>query len=224
MARILLVEDDSKLMTAVKDLIVFENHQLETASNGRDGYEMMQARSFDLVVLDWDLPLMSGIDILREFRGAGGTTPILMLTGKSAAEEKELALDSGADDYVCKPFNVKEFRARIRALLRRPPQLVEEVLRVEGISLDPRTFIATLDNKDMRLTAREFSLLEFLMRNSNQVFSLDAFIERLWPSADECSEDAVRMAIKRLRQKLGNKGSFIQTVYGSGYMFSAKKD
>jgi DNA-binding response OmpR family regulator len=222
MAKVLVVEDDSHITGAIRDLLSFENHQIDIEADGLDGYERLQACIYDLIILDWDLPGISGLELCQKFRFAGGVAPILMLTGKSSAEDKEAALDSGADDYVCKPFNAKELRARVRALLRRPPTLVEDVVRCEGIVLDPRAYSASVDDVQVKITAKEFMLLHFFIRHPNQVFSIEALTNRLWPNADECSEEAVRMAIKRLRQKLGQKGALIQTLYGSGYVFSTK--
>ncbi len=222
MAKLLLIEDDSHITSAITELLSFENHQIEAESDGKEGYERLRAFSYDLVILDWDLPGMTGLEICCGFRWGGGVAPVLMLTGKAAPEDKELALDSGADDYLCKPFNAKELRARVRALLRRPHALIEDVLRCEGIVIDPRAYTASVGERPLKITAKEFMILEFFMRNPNQVFSLEALMLRLWPNSEECSEEAVRMAIKRLRQKLEEKGTMIQTLYGVGYTFSPK--
>lgn len=221
MAKLLVVEDDPLVLKAVTDILTFEQHKLETFTNGQKGFEMLKAFTYDLIILDWDVPGMSGLEICQKFRWTGGVTPVLMLTGKNNPEEKELALDSGADDYVCKPFNAKELCARVRALLRRPQQLVGDVLRCQGIVLDPSAHVATVDANTLKLTSKEFELLEYFLRHPNQVTSIEALLARLWPNADECSQEAVRMAIKRLRQKLGDKGELIQTLYGTGYVFAA---
>jgi DNA-binding response OmpR family regulator len=219
MAKLLMVEDDLHVLQAVREILSFDMHQLETATSGSAGYASMQDFQFDLIILDWDLPDISGLELCQKYRWSGGMTPILMLTGKNKAEDKELALDSGADDYVCKPFNTKELRARVRALVRRPPVIRDETIKCCGIVLDPKAFTVTLDGENIKITAKEFALLEYFLRNPNQAFSIEALILRLWPNADECSEEAVRMAIKRLRQKLGERGSMIETLYGAGYTF-----
>jgi DNA-binding response OmpR family regulator len=143
-----------------------------------------------------------------------------MLTGKNAISEKEAGLDSGADDYLTKPFNMKELSARLRALLRRPAGVVENVLKVRDIEMDPARYLVTKAGTEIQLLPKEFSLLEFFMRHPNQVFSSDALIQRVWHSDSDATGDAIRTCLKRLRKKLGDndeKEPIIQTVHGVGY-------
>lgn len=219
MPKILIVEDDVGLSKMVRDWLTFEHHMVETANNGRDGLERLQVYEYDLVILDWELPEMTGVEILRELRGRGSMTPVLMLTGKSSVNDKEEGLDAGADDYLTKPFHMKELSARVRSVLRRAGGNVANVLKVRDMELDPSSFRATRGGKEIQLLPKEFAMLEFLMRHVNQVFSAEALLSRVWASESEVTVDAVSTCIKRLRKKidLPDTDSFIRTVHGVGY-------
>lgn len=220
MPKILIVEDDPGLQKTVRDWLTFEHHMVETASNGRDGLEKIQVYEYDLVILDWELPEMTGVEILREIRRRGSSMPVLMLTGKSSVNDKEEGLDAGADDYLTKPFHMKELSARVRSVLRRAGGNVANTLKVQDVELDPAGFRATRAGREIQLLPKEFALLEFLMRHANQVFSAEALLSRVWASESEVSVDAISTCVKRLRKKLdepGSKDSFIRTVHGVGY-------
>jgi DNA-binding response OmpR family regulator len=220
MAKILIVEDDHDLGGMVVDWLRFEHHSVEIVHNGREGLERLQTSEYDAVILDWDLPGMAGIDVCRQFRTEGGLSPIIMLTGKNAISEKEQGLDSGADDYLTKPFNMKELSARLRAVLRRPAGVVANVLKVRDIEMDPSRYLVKKAGVEIQLLPKEFSLLEFFMRHPNQVFSSDALIQRVWQSDSEATGDAIRTCLKRLRKKLGDSDDsepIIQTIHGVGY-------
>src|SRR5262249_34277288 len=171
------------------------------------------------LILDWQLPGMAGIDICKEFRSQGGMTPVLMLTGKSAISDKETGLDAGADDYLTKPFHMKELSARVRALFRRASRGTSNILTIGDLVLDPSNYRVTRDGVEIQLQKREFALLEFLMRNPNRVFSSEALLERVWVTDADVTPDAIRVYIMRLRKKVdeGAKASLIQTVHGVGY-------
>lgn len=219
MAKILIVEDDLDLRQIVEDWLKHDHHLIETASKGDEAMELIGIYSYDLIILDWQLPVYDGIQILKKFRQNGGKTPVLMLTGQDLAEQIEQGLDSGADDYLTKPFHMKELSARIRALLRRPVSVTDIVLRAAGINLNPRTFAVTKDGTDIRLLPKEFALLEFLMRHPNQVFSAEALLDRVWHSENDAAPETVRTCIKRLRKKIDGESeeSVIQTLHGVGY-------
>lgn len=219
MAKILLVEDDRDLAGMVFDWLKFEHHLVEMVHDGQEGLELVQSYDYDIIVLDWELPNVSGVDILRQYRSGGGMTPILMLTGKGAVHEKEAGLDSGADDYLTKPFHMKELSARVRSLLRRPPQVTGNVLTAGLLSLEPSTYRVTKNGADLQLLPKEFALLEFLMRHPNQVFSAEALLDRVWKSESDVSPETVRTCLKRLRKKIDVEGeaSIIQTLHGVGY-------
>jgi len=180
---------------------------------------MLKFYQYDVVILDWQLPGMTGIEVIREYRSFGGKTPVLMLTGKSAIPEKEEGFDSGVDDYLTKPFHMKELSARLRALLRRPDTLVSEALQIGALKMDRRTHVVLLDGKEVDLKPTEYALLEFLMRHPGQVFAPEALLDRVWSSQSDASVDALTTCIKRLRKKISSEGqeSIIKTIYGVGY-------
>ena len=219
MAKILLVEDDVEFSGVVKSWLSNEHHAVEVVHDGLEARHQLQVFEYDLVVLDWQLPGLSGVEICQDFRSRGGMTPVLMLTGKSTVADKESGLDSGADDYLTKPFHMKELSARVRALLRRASRGTSNVLTIGDLVLDPANYRVTRDGAEIQLQKREFALLEFLMRNPNRVFSSEALLERVWATEADVTPDAIRVYIMRLRKKVdeGAKASLIQTVHGVGY-------
>ncbi len=220
MAKILLVEDDLGLQRMVRDWLTFEHHLVETADNGRDGMDKLQFYEYDLVILDWELPSMTGIEICKAFRTQGGTTPVLLLTGKGTISDKESGFEAGADDYLTKPFHLKELSLRLRSLLRRSSAALQgDTLKFRDLELEPSNHCVMRQGKDLQLLPKEFALLEFFMRHPNQVFSAEALLSRVWTSENETSVDAVSTCIKRLRKKVDIEGqlSVIKTVHGVGY-------
>jgi DNA-binding response OmpR family regulator len=226
MAKILVVEDDRQLSNLIVDWLKGEGHLPEAVVKGTDGLEYLRSFKFDLVILDWDLPGLSGLDVCREFRNEGGKTPILMLTGKTHIDEKAVGLDSGADDYLTKPFHFKELGARLRALLRRPAAVQTSILAAGWLTLDPAAHQVQSHRKDLSLQPKEFALLEFFMRHPNQPFSSEAIIERVWASDTDAAPDTVRIQIMRLRSKIDESGkeSMIRTIHRVGYMFVPPAD
>ncbi|MCA9802889.1 MAG: response regulator transcription factor [Cyanobacteria bacterium HKST-UBA02] len=223
MAKILVVEDDRLLLDLVDEWLTDQHHLVETADNGRQAFELLCTFEYDIVLLDWDLPELSGIEILKAFRERGGATPVLMLTKKGSIDEKEAGFDSGTDDYLTKPFDLKELSARVGALLRRPAALVPPVIRLGNLELDPVRHRVSKDGEEVSLLPREFALLEFLMKHPGQVFSPAALIERVWESDAEVTDEAVSVTVRRLRKKIDAEGkaSAIGTVYGVGYRFDS---
>ncbi|MEM1239070.1 MAG: response regulator [Cyanobacteria bacterium P01_H01_bin.26] len=218
--RILLVDDDEALMDRLADHLIHQRYAVDITGDGSSAQGYLDMFSYDLVVLDLNLPDGSGIEFCQAFRSAGYEQPILMLSATDAAQQKVQALDAGADDYVVKPFDLNELDARIRALLRREQVGLPTVLQLGGINLDPSTCETTYDGTPVHLTPKEFALLELFLRRPNRVYSLDAIIDDLWPFESPPSEDAVRTHIKGLRQKLSAVGApkdLIKTVYGLGY-------
>ncbi len=218
MAKILLIEDDEQLSDIVRTALLFEHHTVDAVVNGAEGYGFLCMNPYDLVVLDWGLPEMNGIDICRGYRAKGGIAPILMLTGKGNISEKESGFDAGADDYLTKPFHMKELLARVRALLRRPASLVETVLKAGNLSLDPKKHRAFLNGESLSLVPKEFSLLEFFMRHPGQVFTPESLLEHVWPTDSDSTSLAVRTTMKRLRKKIDPDGKLLKTEHGIGYM------
>jgi DNA-binding response OmpR family regulator len=218
--RILLVDDDESLMQLLAESLIKQRYAVDLAVDGETAQEFLSLFTYDLVVLDRQLPDSDGIALCEQLRQNGFRSPILMLTASDASVDKVTAFDSGADDYVVKPFDFDELCARIRALLRRDSQTPSSVLSWGELSLHPDTFEVFYGDQMLHTTPKEYALLELFMRHTNRVFSLDAIIENLWSFDDPPSGDAVRTHIKGLRQKLKAGGApkdFIETVYGLGY-------
>ncbi|MBS2004653.1 MAG: response regulator transcription factor [Candidatus Obscuribacterales bacterium] len=225
MAKILLVEDDKNLAMLVKDGISFENHIVDIVHDGQEGMDVLRSVNYELVILDWDLPKVSGLEILQNLRARGSHTPVLMLTGKNQIIDKERGFQSGADDYLTKPFHIKELSARITALLRRPSLLAASDITVGDLKIDLTLHRVTRNGNEIQLARLEFAVLEFLVRNKGQVFSNDVLLERVWPVDSERSPESVRTLIKKLRNKLDNGGpTLIHNVHGVGYKFEAPKE
>jgi DNA-binding response OmpR family regulator len=218
MAKVLLVEDDLDLANMVRTYLMFEHHSVETLSHGKEAADHLKYYPYDLIILDWELPEKSGIQVLQEFRKGGGNTPVLMLTGKRELEDKETGLDSGADDYLPKPFSMRELGARLRALLRRPRSPQTDLLEIGDIILDTAKYKVWKAKKAVTLVPKEFKLLEFFMRHPNQVFTPEALLSRVWPAESESTDEALRTAVKRLRKKVDPEGTMLRTVHGAGYI------
>lgn len=225
MAKILFVEDDTDLSGRVNEWLAFEQHAVECVFDGAEATERLKFYQYELVILDWDLPKKPGIEVCKDFRGSGGLTPILMLTGKGTINDKELGLDAGADDYLTKPFHLKELSARIRALLRRPvSSFTGTTLKIGTLEIDPSSHQLTIDGREVNLLPKEYAILEFLMRHPNEVFSPDALLNRVWNSESDASTDTVYTYIKTLRKKISPEApsSIIKTVHGVGYKLESK--
>lgn len=218
MAKILLVEDERDLAKQLEDWFKREQHTVDVVFSGQDALNQLKISKYDLVILDWMLPQVSGLDVLRHIRSRNNRTPVIMLTAKDSEDDKEHGLDSGADDYVTKPFSLRELSARTRAALRRASQAAKTVLTAGDVELDPVSRTVSKSNMEIHLEPKEFNLLEFFMRHPQQVFSADALIDRVWPSDTLVSTDAIRTYIKILRKKLDNE-RVIQNVRGVGYKF-----
>lgn len=219
MSRILIVEDDEQLLEILADGFSSFNHAVECVTTGSVGLERLLANEYDLVILDWGLPVLSGLQICQEYRQKGGQALIIFLTGKKDIDSRLEALDMGADDYLSKPFSFKELLARVNALLRRPSQMAETVLTVKNVKLDLRTRVVTIDDKPTALAANEYALLELFLRNRGKVFSYNELMERIFKANEDASEEAVRQRITRLRKKIDGdrETSCIRTIKGLGY-------
>ncbi len=220
MARILVVEDNPEMGQSVKDWLQGENHSVDLACDGQEALYFLKGAQYDVVVLDWELPKVSGVDVCRQYRAMGGKTPVIMLTGKRDVEDRITGLDAGCDDYLAKPFVSGELSARIRALLRRPaPAALDNNLRVGRLLMETDKKRVFLDGKEVYLLPKELQVLEFFMRHPGQVFSADAVVERVWPSDSEATADVIKVHISRLRKRLDSKGeeSMFRTVHGLGY-------
>jgi DNA-binding response OmpR family regulator len=222
MAKILLVEDDEAFAAIVTDWLGRENHTVDVCHDGDSGLEITKSFRFDLIVLDWQLPGLSGVEVCQSYRKNGGVSPVIMLTGLGSIDNKTSGFDSGADDYLTKPCDLRELSARIRALLRRPAQIEEEVLKVAHLSLNTKSLVAEVAGKKVELLPKELALLEFFMRHPDRVFSQDAILAHVWKSDSEAGPETVRTWIKRLRKKIDvDDKSAIQTIYGVGYKLTS---
>ena len=196
-----------------------DRHVVEVANDGQDGLDRVLAGSYDVIILDVALPHVDGIEICRRYRSQRGQTPIIMLTGRGAVAQKELGLDSGADDYITKPFSVRELSARVRAVLRRPPEVRDNRLVIGNLSLDLTLHEICKDGLPLRLNPIDYALLEFLMRHGGEFFNAEALIAQVWHTDTAVGPDAVRSAVRRIRQLIDTDGqeSLIETVSRIGY-------
>jgi len=224
MAKILFVEDDADLVFTVSEFLKSEQHQVEHFSDGREGLDRLICCQYDLIILDWSLPGLSGMNLLQEFRSRGGKTPILFLTGKSSIADKESGLDAGADDYLTKPFELRELSARLRALLRRPQTVTANTLQIKDLILEPARRKVSKKGVEIHLLPRDFALLEFFMRHPDQIFSNNALLERVWHSESDATGEALRSSIKRLRYKLhDSQCTIIENIPRIGYRMPSGK-
>jgi DNA-binding response OmpR family regulator len=226
MAKIVVVEDDKDLVNLIKGILSVERHTIDSVHDGHEALAIIQMHPYDLVILDWMLPGRTGTEICKDYRARGGAAPILMLTAKATIDERAEGLDSGADDYLTKPFHPKELSARVRALLRRPQSVVAKTLKAADIELDPGQVKVFKSGKEIHLLPKEFALLELFLRYPTQVFSAESLLDRVWNTDSSASLDTVRTYIKTLRKKIdaNPKESLIRTVHGVGYSLSSKSE
>lgn len=219
MAKILFVEDDLELADSVVAHLKSERHVVEHCASGESALASLAAYSYDLLILDFVLPDIKGDEISRRCRADRMNCPILMLTGRTRIEDKERGFDAGADDYLTKPFDLRELSARIRALLRRPELIAKDILSTQDLILDSTSAKVMRAGKEIKLLAKEFALLEFLLRHKGHVYSAEDLLDRVWSADSESSPEAVRQTIKRLRDKIDKDGekSLISTIVNIGY-------
>lgn len=222
--RILCVEDNIKLASNIKKGLEQDSYAVDTLHDGEIALLRIQGNStfYDLVVLDSMLPTVSGPEIVKTIRKNGITIPVLMLTALDDVENKVSALDAGADDYLAKPFEFSELKARIRALLRRPKDIVPSVISLSDITLDTNKREVKKLNKIIALTAKEFSILEYMMRNPGRVLTREQIMNHVWDYSFDSFSNVVDVHIKNLRKKLQKKNETIfETIHGLGYRFNA---
>jgi OmpR-family two-component system manganese-sensing response regulator len=224
MPKILLVEDNEENATFLKELLLGERYLVDHIDDGQTALLQLQCAEYDLLILDWQLPRVSGIEICKQYRASGGKSPVIMLTGKMTDVDKETGLDAGADDYLTKPDSLKELLAWLRAHVRRVSLQQEAKLVVADVEMDTANFLVTKGGVEIPLLPKEFALLEFFMRNTNKVFSSETLLQRVWDTDSEASTNALRSAMRRLRQKMGEDGdnSIIENIHGVGYRMRGK--
>ncbi|ARV59957.1 DNA-binding response regulator [Nostocales cyanobacterium HT-58-2] len=218
--KILLVEDDERIAQALAEALIDQNYVVDTADDGRLGWEFVKAFVYDLIILDVMLPHLDGISLCQQLRKKGYFMPILMLTAKDTSTDKVMGLDAGADDYIVKPFDLQELMARIRALLRRGTSIIPPVLEWENLRLDTSTLEVTYQDKPLHLTPKEHQILELFLRNTHRVFNRSEILKHLWSFEEPPGEETVKVHIRSLRKKLQSVGAsadFIETIYGLGY-------
>lgn len=217
--KILVVEDNQKLADSLKKGLEQEGYTVDCLHEGDAAQRRLWAQpdSYDLVVLDIMLPGMSGLQVCEQARTDNITVPIIMLTAKDTVADRIVGLDAGADDYLIKPFAFEELLARVRALLRRPKQSAPEILSVRGIVLDSGSKSVAVDGKQIALTLREYAILEYLLRNPNQIVSREKILAHVWEHSFDLMSNVVDVHIKNLRKKLGSHGKQLETRRGMGY-------
>jgi DNA-binding response OmpR family regulator len=224
MTTVLAIEDDPAILRGLSDNLRFEGYEVVTATDGEAGYHLQRERKPDLIVLDLMLPRMSGLEFCRKLRGEGVQTPILMLTARSEEPDRVLGLDLGADDYVTKPFSVRELMARIRALLRRsqPQNGLPDELNFGGVRIDFRSYEAKCNGEPVEMTSKEFAILRYLASRAGEVVSRDDLLNEVWGYESYPASRTVDNHVAGLRAKLERNSSepeHIKTVHGVGYKF-----
>jgi DNA-binding response OmpR family regulator len=217
--RLLLVEDNHRLSNSLKMNLEDDGYAVDVAYDGVEGQELAEMTPYDLIILDIMLPRRDGLEVCRELRQQRNRTPILLLTARDAVEDRVKGLDSGADDYLVKPFAIEELRARLRALLRREAPDKNASLVVDDLALNPAAHRVTRGDREIELTAKEFSLLEYMMRNPNWLITREMAESHVWSYDYDGASNVVDVYIRRLRRKIDDpfEVKLIETVRGGGY-------
>ena len=219
--RILIVEDEHKIANSIKKGLQQELYAVDVAYTGEDGFDLASSEEYDLIILDILLPGIDGIEICRRLRELKIHIPILMLTAKGQIADKVQGLNAGADDYLTKPFAFEELLARVRALIRRPPDAKGEVLEIEDLSLNTLSFEVKRGQKKIGLTNKEFALLEYLLRHPKQILTKEQIINHVWNYEADILPNTVEVYLGYLRNKIDksfpHKPALIQTIRGFGY-------
>jgi len=218
--RILVVEDEIKLANAIKRALELKKYAVDAVNDGESGLDLAIGEDFDMIILDLMLPKMDGIEVCKKIREEGKTTPILMLTAKGQISDKVIGLDVGADDYMRKPFSFEELFARIRAMVRRPQNINQTVMKIKDLELDTRKYKVLRDGKTINLSSKEYAILEYLMRYKNTVITRDQLISHVWDYDADVLPNVVEVHIKHLRDKVDQHftDKLVRTVRGKGYI------
>ena len=222
--KILLVDDEVEMADPLSRSLSREGYEVDVAYDGDRGIQFAAQSSYDLFILDWMLPGRSGLEICQSLRSRGDATPVLFLTAKDTIDDRVQGLDAGADDYIIKPFELRELLARVRALLRRPttiePIAVSQ-LRIDGLELDLQNQVAHRNGRAIELSEKEAQLLAYLMRQPNRLLTHEQISQHLWNENEQPTSNALVAQIRLLRRKIEAKGEtpLITTVYGKGYRF-----
>jgi DNA-binding response OmpR family regulator len=220
--RILLVEDNVKLAGYMKQMLEENSYSVDVYIDGETGERIARSDSYDLVILDVMLPVRSGLDVCKNLRKDDVNLPIIMITAKGDIDDRVEGLDSGADDYLVKPFDMKELLARVKALLRRPQTTFNNVVKVQDLVIDSNKHEVTRKGINLSLTLKEYSILEYLMLNAGTVITREQLLEHCWDFAYSAFSNITDVYIRQLRKKLqDNDEKYIQTIRGVGYKFKA---
>ncbi len=222
--KILLVDDEVELTNSLSKILSYEGYKIDIAHDGNKSIELALKNDYDLLILDWMLPGKSGLEICQEIRNHSLTTPVLFLTAKDTIDDRVIGLDAGADDYLIKPFELRELLARVRALLRRIPSLEQNIsknLKFGNLELDKDNQLVYRSGKAIELSEKELELLEYFMSNVGQLLTHEEIYNHLWKNNAKPSSNVVAALIRLLRKKIEVKGevTLIHTVYGKGYRF-----
>jgi two-component system, OmpR family, manganese sensing response regulator len=228
MMRILLVDDEMELTEPLERVLKREGYGVEVAHDGALGHQLATQNTYDLLILDWMLPLQSGLAICQQLRSRGDRTPVLFLTAKDTLDDRVLGLDAGADDYLIKPFELRELLARVRALLRRPPTFdaVTQRLQVDDLELDAVNQIAYRNQRSIALSEKECQLLEYFMRHPGQLLSHEQIQSHLWGAEEQPTSNALAAQVRLLRRKIEieSEPELIHSVYKKGYRFGTASE
>jgi two-component system, OmpR family, manganese sensing response regulator len=223
--RILLVDDEIELTDPLSRVLTREGYAVDVAYDGAAGSQLANQGGYDLLILDWMLPHHSGLEVCQQLRSHGDNTPVLFLTAKDTLDDRVKGLDAGADDYLIKPFELRELLARVRAVLRRPPilDLPSQRLHVEDLELDIANQLAYRNKRSIDLSEKECQLLEYLMRHPGQLLTHTQIQQHLWGNEDKPTSNVLAAQIRLLRRKIevGGESALIHTIYKKGYRFGA---
>ena len=221
--QILLVDDEVALTEPLSRILRRQGYGVDVVHDGLEGSRLAAQKQYDLLILDWMLPLRSGLEICQDLRSQGDTTPVLFLTAKDTLDDRVSGLDAGADDYLIKPFELRELLARVRALLRRPPTLETppQQLRVEDLELNLENQLATRQGRAIELSEKEGMLLAYFMQNPNQLLTHEQIYAQVWGESEKPGSNVLAAQVRLLRRKIETEGEtpLIHTVYGKGYRF-----
>jgi DNA-binding response OmpR family regulator len=223
--RVLIIEDEHKIAHALKKALQQENYAVDVSYDGDDGYAMATTEPYDAAIIDWMIPgKYNGVDIVKAMRKEKIHTPVLLLSAKGTIDDRTAGLDSGADDYLVKPFALEELLARVRALLRRPVEVQQTILTVGDLSLNTITCVVKRGDKEISLTGKEFALLEYLLRNQGRPHTKDAIISHVWDYNADVLPNTVEVYMKYLRQKIDDPfdSKLLHTSRGFGYKIEVK--
>ncbi|MCM1107163.1 MAG: response regulator transcription factor [Blautia sp.] len=224
--RLLLAEDERELSDALVAVLKHNNYSVDAVYDGLEALDYLAAGNYDGAILDIMMPGLDGITVLKRLRAGGSSLPVLLLTAKSEIDDRVAGLDSGADDYLTKPFSMKELLARIRAMTRRHTQAADSVLNFGNLSLDRVSYQLSVGERSIRLAGREYQMLEMLMANPRQVISASQFMDHIWGYDSEAEQNVVWVYISYLRKKLASLGSDVQikAARGLGYSLAATRE